>query len=395
MSTIAPEIYAAADRNAPAPQEPPFGVNEMRLTGRQWIATIIIFVAFAIIAPRAWNHFEPFHPGRDYRMPYVLSKDYWLFERRLQNISDQRQIPLLGDSVIWGEYVRPEGTLSHFLNEQTNQPDRFLNCGVNGMFPLALEGLVRNYGKSLHDRKIILQYNMLWMTSPRADLSEPKPQSFNHSRLVPQFWPRIPSYDADFSERISATLDHHVQLYAWSLHLQNAYYDQRSMPEWTLKEDESDPPRLPNAWRSPLAPFKDGIPTEPPIDPERGPTSRRHKPWNADGAEPTQFEWVDLDHSLQWQAFQRLVDLLRNRGNDVLVIVGPLNEHMIETTQRPQYEQMRTAIGTWLRAQGVATILPPTLPSPMYADTSHPLTQGYDRLAKDLLAEEAFAQWSR
>ena len=92
MSTIAPEISAPVDRGAPVPQEPPFGVNEMRLTGREWIATLIIFIAFAIIAPRAWKYFESFHTDRDYRLPYVLSKDYWLFERRLQQISDAHPV---------------------------------------------------------------------------------------------------------------------------------------------------------------------------------------------------------------------------------------------------------------------------------------------------------------
>ncbi|MEO8347622.1 MAG: hypothetical protein ABI610_01825, partial [Acidobacteriota bacterium] len=39
--------------------------------------------------------------------------------------------------------VRPDGTLPHFLNEQSGLPGKFVNAGVNGLFPLALEGLVR------------------------------------------------------------------------------------------------------------------------------------------------------------------------------------------------------------------------------------------------------------
>ena len=59
---------------------------------------------------------EHFETDADYRMPYSLSRDYWLYERRLERVEPSR-IVLLGDSVIWGEYVLPDGTLSHFLNE--------------------------------------------------------------------------------------------------------------------------------------------------------------------------------------------------------------------------------------------------------------------------------------
>ncbi len=165
---------------------------QIRLTPREWLATMLIVVAVAIGLPRLWPKFESFQPGPDYRVPYALSKDYWLYQRRLNEISDPGKIMLLGDSVIWGEYVRPDGTLSHFLNV-AGQTDRFVNCGVNGMFPLALEGLVRDYGGALTHRKIILHCNVLWMTSPKADLSEAREQDFNHSRLVPQFSRAFPA----------------------------------------------------------------------------------------------------------------------------------------------------------------------------------------------------------
>ena len=60
---------------------------------------------------------------------------------------------MLGDSVVWGEYVLPDGTLSHFLNQEAGQPDRFVNGGVNGLFPLAQEGLIDDYGHALAIRR--------------------------------------------------------------------------------------------------------------------------------------------------------------------------------------------------------------------------------------------------
>ena len=93
--------------------------------------------------------------------------------------------------------------MPHFLNEETKVANRFINGGVNGLFPLAEEGLFAYYGQALRHQKVILQCNVLWMTSPKADLSTAKEEPFNHSSLVPQFSPRIPCYRADANARLS------------------------------------------------------------------------------------------------------------------------------------------------------------------------------------------------
>ena len=111
-----------------APLEVPFGVNEVRLNGRQWLATGLIVGLVALLTPRLWPRLERFDPGPDYRLPYELSKDYWLYGRRLQQLTDPTQIIVLGDSVVWGEYVAPDGTLSHDLNQQAGATNQFINC---------------------------------------------------------------------------------------------------------------------------------------------------------------------------------------------------------------------------------------------------------------------------
>ena len=365
----------------------------MRLSGREWLAAFAIVLVCTLTLPRVWKRIEPLNVGADYRIPYALSKDYWLYQRRLEQISDVSRIPVLGDSVVWGEYVLPDGTLSHFLSQQSSRPDRFVNCGVNGLFPLAMEGLVESYGSSLRHRKVIVQCNLLWLTSPKADLSEDNEQEFNHARLVPQFRVRIPSYKADANERLSATIERHVDYLAWVSHLENAYYDQRSLPKWTLEEDGNEPPHYPNAWRNPLEPLRRGIPGEPLIDPQRGPASKRHRAWNSGGMDLVHFEWVDPERSLQWQAFQRVITLLQKRGNDVLVVLGPFNEHLIAEDQRGEYRRIQDRIAAGLRGQRVVLIVPETLPSDLYADASHPLTQGYALLARRLWSEPLFDRW--
>jgi hypothetical protein len=175
--------------------------------------------------------------------------------------------------------------------------------------------------------------------------------------------------------------------------VENAYFGQQSIPRWTLEEDSSEPPRHPNAWRDPLAQISFAVPGDPPDDPQRGPASLRHKPWYAGGAKPARFQWVGLEDSLQWKAFQRLIDRLRERGNEVLVVVGPFNEHMQAADQRPRFHHLREGIVTWLSARRVAHVVPETLPSRLYADASHPLTEGYALLAQRLARDPVFCAW--
>jgi hypothetical protein len=371
--------------------ETPF-VNEVRLNARQWIAAIGILATVVLLTPALWKKLERFEPSPDYRIPYALSKDYWLYERRLQQIAPTNVV-VLGDSVVWGEYVLPDGTLSHFLNEQSGQPGRFVNAGVNGLFPLAFEGLIRDYGRSLRHRKVIMQCNVLWMSSPKADLSTEKEERFNHADLVPQFFPRIPCYKADLNHRLAAIIERHFAFSEWSTHLQIAYFGQKSIPNWTLAEDGSDPPHYPNGWKNPLAQITLAVPTEPAVDPERGPNSPRHKPWSTTGEGSTRFDWVELDQSLQWAAFQRLVKLLQSRDNDVLVVVGPFNEHIMAEENHPEFRRLHDGVVDWLSKNNVPHIVPATLPSALYADASHPLTEGYRLLANQIYGDVAFQKW--
>ena len=371
----------------------PFGATEVRLSARQWLLVWAILVGVAALTPWFWKKIERFDIPPDYRLPYTLSNDYWLYQRRLERITNPSAIVVLGDSMVWGEYVLPDGTLTHFLDRQTGQPGRFINGGVNGFFPLALDGLNDYYGRPLRHRQIILHCNLLWMSSPKADLSAPKEQTFNHARLVPQFFPKIPCYRADANERLTAVVEREVPFLAWVNHLQCAYFDQHSIPAWTLADDGREPPHYPNSYRCPFAQITLRVPSAPNPDPQRGPQSPRHKPWFADGNQPADFEWVPLDRSLQWQAFQHLVSRLQRRGDDVFVVLGPFNEHMIAQDNLPAYRKIRDGMAAWLDQNHVAHVVPETLPSALYADASHPLTQGYELLAQRLCQSPEFQAW--
>ena len=367
-------------------------VNEVRLNARHWAVAFGIMLLVTTLTPSLWKKWERFDTGPDYRIPYALSKDYWLYERRLQRLSPTH-IVVLGDSVVWGEYVLPDGTLSHFLNREAGATNRFINAGVNGLFPLALEGLVRCYGRPIQHQKVLMHCNVLWMTSPKADLSTDKEESFNHAALVPQFFPRIPCYRVDASQKLNAIVERNIPFFEWVSHLQNAYFGQQSIPKWTLADEGGDPVRYPNVYRNPFSQISLAVPSEPANDSQRGPLSPRHKPWSTNATGTTQFEWVALDRSLQWQAFQRVIEILRERDNDVLVVLGPFNDYLMAEENRPAYRKIQGEIVGWLSQKQIPHVVPGPLPSALYADASHPLTEGYQLLAKRLYHDTILQNW--
>ena len=168
--------------------------------------------------------------------------------------------------------------------------------------------------------------------------------------------------------RIGIVVEQRSALSSWTTHLQQAYYERSDLPSWTLE----------HPYDNPLEPLTRGLPE---LDP-----SRRHaaQPWYKSGIGKQDYPWVDLETSLQWQAFQRVVRLLRERGNRVFVVVGPFNEHLLEKTSLERYQPIKAAIAEWLRQEQLPHLVPPALPSELYGDASHPLAAGYADLARQL-----------
>jgi hypothetical protein len=360
-------------QDAPSPELVAFS-NGIRLTGPEWIVVGIFTVLLVIFAPILWKQKEPLSYEADHRMPHELGNDYWLYERYAEKAVPQFDTLLIGDSVIWGEYVHRNQTLSHYLNERTGQ-SHFANLGLDGAHPLALTGLVEHYAGSVRGKKVVLQCNPLWMSSLRADLQDDKATEFNHPRLVPQFVPWIPAYKKEhWSPRLGTLVEWHVPLFKWTNHLQQAYYDQSDIPTWTLE----------HPYANPLTPVTHDLPADS--------DSLRHtpQPWYRSGIKEQDYPWVELGSSLQWPAFQHVVKTLQQRGNHVFVLVGPFNEHLLSEKSRRRYQHVKATITDWLRDQQIPHLAPVPLPSDQYGDASHPLAGGYDMLARQLLNEPFF-----
>ena len=86
-------------------------------------------------------------------------------------------------------------------------------------------------------------------------------------------------------------------------------------------------------------------------------------------------------------------ECLRSKGNRVLAVIGPFNEHLLVEPSRQRYRAAKQKVEAWLRAQGIPFVAPALLPSDQYGDASHPLSDGYARLAKSIRADRAFQEW--
>jgi hypothetical protein len=334
---------------------------------REWLGVALGLVLLGALAGPTWNMLEVFDPPGDYRIPFDSSDDYWLFNRYCREVGESEKSFTIGDSFVWGQYVDRRETLSQFLNLESGT-DRFANAGLDGAHPLALEGLIKHYCGSLRDREVILHLNLLWMSSPQADLQVAGPAGFNHPRLVPQFAPAVPGHTAGFSERLGIALTRDLGLFSWSRHIQSAYYSNADVPGWTLQHPYFNPLRqLTLRMPGPEDHLREGV-----------------QAWFVGGSAPRELSWVDLGMSHQWRAFRRLVATLLDRGNRVFVLVGPLNEHMMEPASVVEYREILVQVQSWLNTQGVPHFVPQVLPSHLYADMSHPMGEGYALLARTL-----------
>ena len=190
------------------------------------------------------------------------------------------------------------------------------------------------------------------------------------------------------------SLSYTIDFYFGKVHRERNF-SQVSIPSWTLEDDGASPPNYPNSYKNPFAQITFVVPSAPRVDPDRGPGSLRHKPWSSEGEGTNRFDWVALDSSLQWQAFRRVLKTLRARGNNVLVILGPFNEHFMAEENRRAYRKTRDGIAAWLTENHVPHVASETLPNTLYADDCHPLTEGYQLLAQRLYENPAFQDWLR
>ena len=169
----------------------------------------------------------------NYRIPYNMGDDYFLYNRFSKHVESGNSIPVIGDSVIWGHYTDNSHTLPAYLNAISRGP-KFTNMGLDGIHPAAMNGLIDLYSAGFKNRKIILGINLLWMSSPRHDLTGPVNSEINHKPLLPQLSVDIPSYQPSFEERLSALITRSLPVFAWIDHIRLTRFAGKSFYSWTI-----------------------------------------------------------------------------------------------------------------------------------------------------------------
>lgn len=356
--------------------EHPYGSNAVRLEARHWCAVIVAALVLGALIPRVWQWVDPFEPGPDYRLPYRISDDYWTYERWCETAVKTYPVAIVGDSVIWGQYVAPNETLSHYLNVLEGKA-AYANLGMDGAHPAALAGLVRYYAGPVRNTDVIVNWNPLWMTSSRHDLQDDEDMRINHPDLLPQVVPNLRAYNPSFATVVSVVGQRYLTFFAWMNHIRVACFDHMDLKEWTV-DHPYDLPTSMVALKTPL-PAQEA--KEAPID------------WAERGIQPQDFPWPSLEGSFQWRSFQAMVRALQSRNNRVFVIVGPFNPYVMTPESLKRYAGVKTECVQWLEEEGIAHHVASDLPSEQYADSSHPLKGGYEALAFELTQSPSFRQW--
>lgn len=351
--------------------EHPFSSNHIRLSWIEWLITLFIVLLFVLLVPLVWTKAEHLNYKEDYRLPYKLGEDYWLYNRLCKVICAGDDTIVIGDSVVWGQYVESGQTLSHYLSRFSGR--QFANMGIDGLHPAAARGLVKYYGKDIKKKNVILHFNFLWISAPKYDLKSDKEFNFNHPDLVPQFFPKIACYYAPFSTKLKAVLNRHSGFSGWVKHLQLLY----------LQNSDSD------------VSFSGWFLSHPYQNPFKNITTRldsqfqqsKNKKQEIQKAESLKYDlpFVEIKDSLQWKYFMDTVDLLQKRGNSVFVLVGPFNEHILNQQSLDLLSKIKADMEKSLLDKKINYYIAPALPKEFFADASHPTAAGYEMLAKEII----------
>ncbi len=329
------------------------------------ISAFALLLTAVLVVPEVLPGIDSEQFRGNFRIPYSQGEDYFLFEKYTESLTKGKKIALIGDSVIWGHYTKREDTLSAVLNRKTGGDD-FFNLGIYGIHPAALYGLIDRFAPSLHKRKIIAGVNPLWMSSKRHDLTGEKNSEINHRRLLPQFSPSIPSYDANCEEKISHIIKKTVPFFSWLEHIKLARFADSSFYRWTMD----------NPGKNPAEFIKKSSAVYSPPSKMKGRSVRQN------------VRWVSAEKSLQWRYMLRTLKELKDRGNSVIAVITPYNTASLTPESHKLYAELTEKMKSDLTKEGIAFICPTALKEKNYADASHPDSEGYKILGDRLIKSE-------
>jgi hypothetical protein len=356
--------------------------NHVFLTWREWVITIGLFLLISYVLYFGWYHWETLPLERDYRSTCWEERmsDYWAYSQWSRIARGEHRILQIGSSVTWGQEVPNTETISHYINQEIGRDD-VANLGIDGLTNAAMVGLFRYYGRYLRKANIILEFNPLWMSTPRRDLRGKGDDlwTFHHPRLVAQFDRRI-SYYRGLNERLGYFFENLLKLPPFVRHLMVNYFENKSLAAWLMDH----PYRLPLAaitFRgAPMMRERQGLGTS----------------WSSrKGAEIRDDPFLPLGESVQWEFYLKALSILKKKGSKVFILLGPFNTYCLSARSRERYFSMMDEVKKKLDELGYPYFdsTRDLLPSDEFADQCHLLKEGHVLLARALAKDAAFKQW--
>ncbi len=331
----------------------------------------LLLTALTIVMPPVFSPAEKKDFSSNYRIPYELGEDYYLYSRYIETMAGEKSVMVLGDSVIWGHYVQHDQTLSARLNSIYGK-NIFYNAGIDGIHPAAMKGLMEHYGKSVKNRKVIVGLNLLWMSSPRHDLTGARNDEINHRSLLSQFSDRIPAYGASVEDKVSNIINRNITFLGWINHIKKNFFKNESFYKWTLK----------NPIASPAEFFVKEKSKE-----YRIPASLPGKGIKQD------VKWVNTEKSYQWKKIKELISLLKNGNNKIMVLMTPYNTASLTDKSLEKYNRIIEEIQKYFSDNSVAHTGPVKLDKKFFADASHPGAEGYTITAEEITRSREFTSF--
>jgi len=333
-------------------------INKMNKTKYIIIILIVITITiiYAMLSLTANYVFT-----ENYRVPHRMNEDYYLFKKYSGHLASDNAIQIIGDSVIWGHYVSEDDTLSAYLNK-FSKDKKFANMGLEGIYPIAMNGLIRNFSM-LKDKKIIVGFNLLWISSPKHDLSGEPEHNINHKKILPQFYRGIPSYKPDIEDRLTAIISISAPL-LWIEHIKMNYFKEKNFYAWTIENPHNN-----------IMNYFSGNSNGIYIPPE---------PMRLTQANKQNIEWVEIEKSIQWKYLLKTISYLKKNGNDIIVLITPFNTYMLTDQSRDKYYSIISDIRKELSGTDINFIIPEIQEKNFFADSSHFTAEGYRAIATEI-----------
>jgi len=330
-----------------------------------------ILITLSVILPWTVPMTDNIDFSDNYRIPYRLGEDYFLYQKYVEQIKKDDSVLFLGDSVIWGHYVDNNNTIPAILNRSLGG-DKFYNCGIDGIHPVALQGLISHYGSSIKNKKVIVGINLLWMSSPRHDLTGKQNDEINHKSLLSQFSEEIPAYSATVEEKVSRIMSRAIPLFGWINHVKHNRFADESFYRWTIKH----PGALP-------ADFFSMRKNEKYVVPEtlQGNSVKQN------------IKWISLDNSYQWKKIKEILKDLKSRKNRVMALITPYNRESMTAESLKTYTNNVNKIKDYLKEKSIPFSAPEITESSLFSDASHTSRKGYERVVEKLLKDKSFTDF--